>query len=124
MRMDDNLIILAAGASSRMKQQMSTNISLSNEELQQANKRSKALIAIDASGLFSYQGGVFTGPCSRAPADVDPAVVIVGYGEILGKKYYRVANSWGSSWGDMGYFYLERGSNLCGVANYGVVVEV
>jgi NDP-sugar pyrophosphorylase family protein len=48
--MDDNLIILAAGASSRMKQQINTNISLSNEELQQANKRSKALISIDVSG--------------------------------------------------------------------------
>ena len=48
--MDDNLIILAAGASSRMKQQMSTNTSLTNEELQQANKRSKALISIDVSG--------------------------------------------------------------------------
>ncbi len=54
--MDDNLIILAAGASSRMKQQMSTNTSLTNKELQQANKRSKALISIDASGrpLLDY----------------------------------------------------------------------
>lgn len=54
--MNDNLIILAAGASSRMKQQMGTNTSLTNEELQQANKRSKALISIDASGrpLLDY----------------------------------------------------------------------
>ena len=54
--MNDNLIILAAGASSRMKQQMSTNTSLTNEELQQANNRSKALISIDASGrpLLDY----------------------------------------------------------------------
>lgn len=47
--MDDNLIILAAGASSRMKQEMSANTLLTNEELQQANKRSKALISIDVS---------------------------------------------------------------------------
>ena len=54
--MDDNLIILAAGASSRMKQQISTNNSLTIEEIQQANKRSKALISIDASGrpLLDY----------------------------------------------------------------------
>jgi len=54
--MDDNLIILAAGASSRMKQQMSVNTSLSNEEIQQANNRSKALISIDTSGrpLLDY----------------------------------------------------------------------
>ena len=54
--MEDNLIILAAGASSRMKQQMSTNTLLTNEELKQANKRSKALISIDASGrpLLDY----------------------------------------------------------------------
>ena len=48
--MGDNLIILAAGASSRMKQQMSNNTALSNRELYQANNRSKALISIDASG--------------------------------------------------------------------------
>lgn len=48
--MNDNLIILAAGASSRMKQQMSTDILLSSKEIEQANKRSKALISIDTSG--------------------------------------------------------------------------
>ena len=48
--MDNNLIILAAGASSRMKQQLSPNISLTKDELQQSNKRSKALISIDGSG--------------------------------------------------------------------------
>jgi glucose-1-phosphate adenylyltransferase len=54
--MDDNLIILAAGASSRMKQQINSNTSLTKEELQQANKRSKALISIDVSGrpLLDY----------------------------------------------------------------------
>lgn len=48
--MEDNLIILAAGASSRMKKQMNSNLSLTTDELQQANKRSKALISIDPSG--------------------------------------------------------------------------
>ena len=64
--MNDNLIILAAGASSRMKQQMQINTSLTNEELQQANKRSKALISIDVSGrpildylLFNAEKAVY-----------------------------------------------------------------
>jgi NDP-sugar pyrophosphorylase family protein len=51
-----NLIILAAGASSRMKQEMGDNKLLTTKELQQSNKRSKALISIDKSGrpLLDY----------------------------------------------------------------------
>ena len=53
--MNDNLIILAGGASSRMKKHtMSSN--LSNEEINQANSRSKGLISVDNDGrpLMDY----------------------------------------------------------------------
>ncbi len=54
--MNDNLIILAAGASSRMKKELVTTGLLSTQELKQANERSKALISIDKSGrpLLDY----------------------------------------------------------------------
>jgi glucose-1-phosphate thymidylyltransferase len=51
----DNLVVLAAGMSSRMKQQDS-GVLLSSADLQQANKRSKGLISIGAKGqvLLDY----------------------------------------------------------------------
>ncbi len=53
--MHNNLIILAGGASSRMKKSLATS-GLSKEEVQQALQRSKGLISIDGSGrpLLDY----------------------------------------------------------------------
>lgn len=53
--MHDNLVILAGGASSRMKKEAVTN-NLSPEEIAQANERSKGLIGVGASGrpLLDY----------------------------------------------------------------------
>ncbi len=54
--MNSTLLILAAGASSRMKRESREVGNLSNEELQQSNTRSKGLISIDNSGrpLLDY----------------------------------------------------------------------
>jgi hypothetical protein len=42
------------------------------------------------------------------------AVVIVGWGQNKnGKKYWIIRNSWGTKWGDGGYFKMVRGVNNC-----------
>uniref|UniRef100_A0A2N9HXD7 Uncharacterized protein n=1 Tax=Fagus sylvatica TaxID=28930 RepID=A0A2N9HXD7_FAGSY len=63
-----------------------------------------------------YTSGIYDGDCSSDPDDIDHAVLIVGYGSEDGEDYWIVKNSWGTSWGLDGYFYLRRNTNL----TYGV----
>ena len=36
---------------------------------------------------------------------------VVGWGEEDGVKFWNVRNSWGSYWGKLGFFRIERGIN-------------
>lgn len=51
----------------------------------------------------NYQGGRQTGH----------AIVIDGWGELDGVKFWWVRNSWGPEWGAGGYFKMLRGVNHC-----------
>lgn len=64
-------------------------------------------ISVDASSWSPYKGGIFNG-CNQVNPDIDHAVVLVGYGEEEGQKYWLVRNSWSPSWGEKGYIRLAR----------------
>ena len=51
--------------------------------------------------------------------DIDHDVEIVGWGETEeGLKYWKIRNSWGTYWGDLGFFKLERGTNSLYIENH------
>ncbi|KAH9524482.1 hypothetical protein Btru_054690 [Bulinus truncatus] len=93
----------------------------SEEALQQAAVEIGPIsVAIDADhdSFQFYKSGVYYEPeCNNGPSDLDHAVLVVGYGTEDGQDYWLIKNSWGTSWGEKGYFKLARNkSNHCGVA--------
>lgn len=72
-------------------------------------------VEADQNSFQFYSGGVMTGACGTS---LDHGVLAVGYGtdSDSGDDYYKVKNSWGSSWGEEGYIRLGRGSSYNGGA--------
>uniref|UniRef100_UPI0037E9B1E8 pro-cathepsin H n=1 Tax=Semicossyphus pulcher TaxID=241346 RepID=UPI0037E9B1E8 len=69
------------------------------------------------SDFMLYHQGVYTSTvCHNTPDKVNHAVLAVGYGQENGSPYWIVKNSWGPRWGINGYFLIERGKNMCGLA--------
>ncbi|XP_025774754.1 pro-cathepsin H [Puma concolor] len=67
--------------------------------------------------FMMYRKGVYSSTsCHKTPDKVNHAVLAVGYGEKDGIPYWIVKNSWGPQWGMKGYFLIERGKNMCGLA--------
>jgi xylem cysteine proteinase len=80
-------------------------------------KTGPVAVGIDASGdeVRFYSRGVLTAPCSDA---LNHAVLVVGYGVEDPNPYWRLKNSWGTRWGEGGFFRLVRGlegSGECGL---------
>jgi cathepsin L len=75
-------------------------------------------VALDAGPreFMMYSRGVFSSTkCS--PENLSHAVLAVGYGTENGKDYYLIRNSWGTDWGEKGYFRIARNAgNMCGIA--------
>lgn len=64
--------------------------------------------------FFAYKGGIF----KDTSGDTKPrhATSILGWGKTAsGEKYWISRNSWGTYWGEQGYFKILRGKNQLGI---------
>lgn len=69
------------------------------------------------NGFKNYAGGVYSvDNCGTGTQDVNHAVLATGFGEEKGMSFWNVKNSWGASWGANGYFKINRGKNMCAIA--------
>ena len=98
----------------------------SDSALMTALAQQPVSVAIQANqpAFQLYKSGVLTGTCG---SNLDHGVLAVGYGTWTdGTDYYKVKNSWGTSWGMSGYILIQRGNPqrcgecgiLCGPPSY------
>jgi len=71
-----------------------------------------------------YSGGIFTN--TSCGTNLDHATNVVGWGTSGSMEYWLMRNSWGTSWGDAGYMYIEQvsGHGICGIQmepNYAIM---
>ena len=55
--------------------------------------------------MYLYKNGFYE-PGRYARASDRHSIIIVGYGNYLGRNYFIIQNSWGADWGEEGYFRL------------------
>merc|ERR1712184_120138 len=78
-------------------------------------------VCVDATLWQTYTGGVITSS-SGCGTSIDHAVQATGYN--AEGNYWIVRNSWGSTWGENGFVWVEYGSNVCGITDQATIVSV
>jgi len=79
-------------------------------------------VRINAVKLHGYGGGLIS--AANCPATPNHAVNVVGWGKSGSSEYWIVRNSWGTSWGESGYFRIIAGKNACGIEGWPVKVTI
>jgi cathepsin F len=75
-------------------------------------------IGINADNMQLYQRGVASPSkkrCKQSINALDHAVLIVGFDRSATKPYWIIKNSWGTDWGEKGYYRAEFGKGICGL---------
>ncbi|KAM4845394.1 cathepsin W isoform 2-T2 [Thomomys bottae] len=101
-------------------------------------------VTINKVLLKHYQKGVIKATSTTCdPRHVDHSVLLVGFGKGKEEKtkqaktvssqscrprrptsFWILKNSWGTQWGEKGFFRLHKGSNACGITKYPLTARV
>jgi hypothetical protein len=74
-------------------------------------------VCVAADAWQTYTGGIL----KSCPGSVDHCVQAVGYTTSGTESYWVVRNSWGASWGEKGYIYLDMttdSGDICHIQEY------
>merc|ERR1712194_40338 len=85
------------------------NVDSSEKALEAAVAQQPVSVAIEADKFVfqHYTSGVLTSDVCGS--NLDHGVLAVGYGTDNGLKYWKVKNSWGTTFGEDGYIRIEKG---------------
>uniref|UniRef100_A0A4W3JST0 Cathepsin L1-like n=1 Tax=Callorhinchus milii TaxID=7868 RepID=A0A4W3JST0_CALMI len=76
------------------------------------------LVTSNTNNFRHYKNGILYDTECTPRKPVDHGMLLVGFGEENGQKYWILKNSWGKRWGKNGYVYLARDrGNHCKIAS-------
>merc|ERR1712072_812843 len=86
------------------------DVASSTAALKSAIQNGPVSVAIEAdqAAFQRYSSGTISSGCGT---NLDHGILAVGYGD----SYYKVKNSWGTSWGQAGYGQISTSGNVCGI---------
>ena len=76
-------------------------------------------VCVAAEVWNTYRSGILT----NCPGGVDHCVQAVGVDTSSRNGYWKVRNSWGTSWGEDGYIRISYGSNTCKITDDATYVD-
>jgi len=88
------------------------NVGQTSSAMKSALASQPVSVTVNAGQLQFANGGVVTAPCR---GQINHAVIAVGYGTD-GSDYFKIRNSWGTSWGEAGYIRLAQAGGSQGTA--------
>eukprot|EP00741_Cyanophora_paradoxa_P013976 tig00020723_g13492.t1 len=66
-----------------------------------------------------YAGGVYSEPGDYDPPQFNHQVAVSGWGvDERGREHWIVRNSWGTFWGEEGWFRIQMGGDNLGIEKY------